>query len=252
MDHQSSDSQIARYIGLIFDTFLELRGDRKSGDDRNIIGGLARLDGYETVVIGYQQCKPVETPNVFRPEGYRKCSRLVRLAEAFKKPVIILTDIREVYTLAVSEQQQVNAALSLNLEEMCSLMTPIICVITDEYGGMAANTCAADRFLMMKDDSCSSPSLGETSTKTVGDGLAYIKAQHLLELGIIHRAVDKSGDRESVSHMMRKAILEELDVLTQVHPEVLVQQRLNRLQYQFLDLRGSQLLSGNLDETLEN
>ena len=188
------------YIDQIFDTFLELRGDRKSGDDRNIIGGLARLNGYKVVFIGYQSDRAVETPKAPGPEGYRKCSRLIRLAEVFNKPVIVFIDALRVSSLPTSEQQQTSEALARNLEEMSGLITPIICVIMGECGKITTvDMCAADRVLAM---SCSVNS-------------------------------------------MREAILGELDQLTQINSEILVQQRLCRLQYQFLG-------SGNSGGTLED
>ena len=39
------------YISSIFDSFMELRGDRAYGDDRAVIGGIASIGkGYVTVI----------------------------------------------------------------------------------------------------------------------------------------------------------------------------------------------------------
>ena len=43
------------YIDSIFDEFIELHGDRLYGDDKSIIGGIARLDKYVVTVIGQQK-----------------------------------------------------------------------------------------------------------------------------------------------------------------------------------------------------
>ena len=43
------------YISAIFDSFLELHGDRAYGDDRAIVGGVARIAGREVTVIGQQK-----------------------------------------------------------------------------------------------------------------------------------------------------------------------------------------------------
>ena len=40
------------YIPLIFEDFDELHGDRRFGDDKAIVGGLARLRGEPVMVIG--------------------------------------------------------------------------------------------------------------------------------------------------------------------------------------------------------
>lgn len=248
MNRQNYDLQMTDYIDLIFDTFLELRGDRKSGDDRAVIGGLARLNGHKVVVIGYQRAGPVETPEAPGAEGYRKCSRLIRLAEAFSKPVIVFIDIPATLSLPVPGQQQASEAVARNLEEMSCLMTPIIGIITGEFGGITAiDMCAADRVLMLEGANCSVSLLDETSASSADTASSYLKVQDLLDLNVVHRMVKgpSKGDSESAANTLRKAILEELRRLTQIHPEALVRQRLHRLQHQFLNFRTSKLTSGN-------
>ena len=43
------------YIQHMTTDFVELHGDRAFGDDKAIVGGLARLDGMPLVVIGHQK-----------------------------------------------------------------------------------------------------------------------------------------------------------------------------------------------------
>jgi len=248
MNRQNHNLQIADYIDLIFDTFLELRGDRKSGDDRAVIGGLARLNGHKVVVIGYQRVRSGETPEVPGAEGYRKCSRLIRLAEAFSKPVIVFTDIPATVSSPVPGQQQASEAAARSLEEMSCLMTPIIGVITGELSGITAiDMCAADRVLMLEGAGCYVSLLDETPVSSSDNVSSYLKGQDLLDLNVVHRMVrgPSKGDSESAANTLRKAILEELRPLTQLHPEDLVRQRLHRLQHQFLNFGTSKLTSGN-------
>jgi acetyl-CoA carboxylase carboxyl transferase subunit alpha len=243
MSHQIHSSRIASYIDLIFDTFLELQGDRKSGDDENVVGGLARLNGYKVVVVGYQKDEVADTSGILRPEGYRKCSRLIRLAEDFGKPVILFVDVLGMDSSPSLEQQQINEASARNLEEMSSVMTPVISIVMGGSCGITAiDMCAADRVLMLED---ASRSVG-TSTDVAGNDSLYLKTQDLLDLNIVHRIVSKSLEdkSESVANSMRTAILEEFRRLTQIDPEVLVQQRLHRLQYQFLTPGTSRPPSG--------
>lgn len=246
VEHRTSDSQIADYINSIFDTFLELHGDRKSGDDETVVGGLARLDEYKVVVIAYQRDWAVEAPKTSDAKGYRKCSRLMRLAEAFNKPVILLIDVPKSVSLSASEQQT-NEAIARNLEEMSCLMTPVIGVITGEStGAIAMDMCAADRVLMLESASCCISSLDGVAADEV-DGDLYLKAQELQDLNVVNRVVKElpGEDPKSTDNMLRGAISEELHQLTQVHPETLVQQRLHRLQYQFMNFGISKLLSGD-------
>ena len=90
------------YIHHIFDNFIELHGDRKLGDDKAIVGGLAELDGQSVVVIGHQ--KGVNTKmrqyrnfGMANPQGYRKAMRLMKLAEKFNKPIITFIDTPGAY-----------------------------------------------------------------------------------------------------------------------------------------------------------
>ena len=48
------------YINSIFDDFIELHGDRKFGDDKAIVGGIATLNGMPVTVIGEQKGKNVK------------------------------------------------------------------------------------------------------------------------------------------------------------------------------------------------
>ncbi|MFC1714650.1 carboxyl transferase domain-containing protein [Candidatus Poribacteria bacterium] len=246
MEHRTHNSQIADYIDLIFDTFLELHGDRKSGDDETAIGGLARLDEYKVLVVGYQKDRTTETPKAPDAKGYRKCSRLMRLAEAFNKPVILLIDVPEPVSLSASEQQ-INEAIARNLEEMSCLMTPIIAVITGEStGGATIDMCAVDRVLMLESASFCISSFDSAATD-MADSELCLKAKELQDLNLVNRVVKEpsAADLKSAAKILKEAILEELHQLTQVHPEVLVQERLQRLQYQFLNFETAKLPSGD-------
>ena len=85
------------YIGKIFDTFMELHGDRAFRDDGAMVGGLALLDGQPVTVIGVQKGRNTKD-NITRnfgmpsPEGYRKALRLMKQAEKFNRPIINFID----------------------------------------------------------------------------------------------------------------------------------------------------------------
>ena len=85
------------YINRVFDEFDELHGDRHFGDDKAIVGGIARLNDRPVMVIGEEKGRGVNE-KVYRnfgmpkPEGYRKALRLMEMAARFKIPVITLID----------------------------------------------------------------------------------------------------------------------------------------------------------------
>lgn len=90
------------YINNIFDEFIEFHGDRQFGDDKSIIGGIARLDDYVVTVIGQQKGKTTKENmernfGMTNPEGYRKALRLMKQAEKFGRPVITFVDTPGAY-----------------------------------------------------------------------------------------------------------------------------------------------------------
>ena len=51
------------YIDRIFTDFQQLHGDRSFGDDKAIVGGLARIDGRSVMVIGHQKGRDTKEKN---------------------------------------------------------------------------------------------------------------------------------------------------------------------------------------------
>ena len=85
------------FVGLLIEDWVELHGDRVYGDDKAIVGGLARFDGAPVVAIGHQKGRDTRE-NIARnfgmphPEGYRKALRLMQLAEKFGAPIVTFID----------------------------------------------------------------------------------------------------------------------------------------------------------------
>ena len=144
------------YIRLLFDDFLELRGDRTFGDDRAIIGGVATFNGQTVVVLGHQKgygAKDLQTCNcgMPHPEGYRKAHRLMQMAGKFKFPVICLIDTPGAFPGLVDEERGQAEAIASNLALMARLPVPIIAVVIGEGGsGGALGISVADRLLMLE------------------------------------------------------------------------------------------------------
>ena len=98
------------YIKHLFTDFEELHGDRAFGDDKAIVGGLARFNGQSVVVIGHQKGrdtkeKIVRNFGMPRPEGYRKALRLMRLAEKFGIPIMTFIDTPGAYPGVGAEER---------------------------------------------------------------------------------------------------------------------------------------------------
>src|SRR5271163_131106 len=144
------------YLQSTFTDFTELHGDRLYAEDRAVVGGFARLDGHKVVVIGTQKGRDTKE-NILRnfgsahPEGYRKALRLMRMAEKFSLPIIMLVDTAGAYPGVAAEERHIAEAIAVNLREMTLLEVPIIAAVIGEGGsGGALGIGVADRVLILE------------------------------------------------------------------------------------------------------
>ncbi len=186
------------YIALICDDFIELHGDRAYGDDKAVVGGLARVDGMELVLIGQQKGRDTNErkarnfgmPN---PEGYRKALRLMRLAEKFALPVVTLIDTPGAFPGIEAEERGQAEAIARNLFEMAKLRTPIVNIVIGEgASGGALGIGMGDRLLMMENtwfsviapESCSSILWKSWDYKEQAAEALRLTARDLVDMGI--------------------------------------------------------------------
>ena len=144
------------YIQMMIDDFVELRGDRRHGDDKAIVGGFGTLGKETVLIVGHQKGRDTKS-NLYRnfgmpnPEGYRKALRMFQLAVKFKKPIITLLDTPGAYPGLEAEERGQAEAIARNLFEMSHLPVPIIVVIIGEgASGGALRIGIGDRILMFE------------------------------------------------------------------------------------------------------
>lgn len=143
-------------IQEIFTGFIEIHGDRRFGDDHAIMTGFAHYHGEPVLLVGH--VKGTDTKEkIFRnfgyarPEGYRKAIRAMRLAEKFRRAVIVFVDTPAAYPGVESEERGVAEAVAANLRDMMLLDTPIIVCVSGEGGsGGALGIAIGDRILMQE------------------------------------------------------------------------------------------------------
>jgi acetyl-CoA carboxylase carboxyl transferase subunit beta len=141
------------YLAYMADGFIELHGDRMSGDSPAIAGGLARLGGRPVMVVGHQ--KGHSTAELIArdfgmptPDGYRKAARLMRLAGKLGLPVVTFIDTPGAHPGIEAEERGQAIAIAENLRLMARLPVPIVAVVTGEGGsGGALALGVADRVL---------------------------------------------------------------------------------------------------------
>lgn len=155
---ERSRPQTLDYINRMFDGFIEMHGDRRFGDDKAMIGGIAWLDDIPVTVIGQEKGRSIKR-RIYRnfgmpnPEGYRKALRLMKQAEKFGRPVICLVDTPGAYCGIGAEERGQGLAIAENLYEMAGLKTPIITVLIGEGGSGGALALAVSDLTYMLENS---------------------------------------------------------------------------------------------------
>jgi acetyl-CoA carboxylase carboxyl transferase subunit alpha len=232
------------YVAAFCRDFVELHGDRAFGDDRAIVGGLARSNGRSIMIIGHMKGKTLKErmdrnfgmPN---PEGYRKARRLMRLAEKFNRPIVTFVDTPGAYPGMGAEERGQAEAIARNLLVMSRLRVPIVSIVTGEGGsGGAIALGVADRVLMLEHAvySVISPEgcaaiLWDDAAK-VADAAAALKltAADLLKLGVIDEVIPEPiggahRDPQAVAGRIAKSLAHHLGQLMELPPEELLIRR---------------------------
>ena len=232
------------FFRLLLEDFVELHGDRVFGDDKAIVGGLARFDGEPVVVMGHQKGRDTRE-NIARnfgmphPEGYRKALRLMELAAKFSKPILTFIDTPGAYPGLGAEERGQGEAIARNLREMAGLGTPIVCVVTGEGGsGGALAIGVGNRVLMLEHaiysvispEGCAAILWGEAAKAQEAAELMRVTAPDLLQLGVIDGIVPEPvggahRNWEETAENLRGALRKSLQELRSRSAEGLVADR---------------------------
>ena len=223
------------YIENIFDDFIELHGDRLFGDDKAILGGIAKIGGRIVTIIGEQKGKTTKEnmernfgmPN---PEGYRKALRLMKQAEKFRRPIITFIDTPGAYPGIGAEERGQGEAIAKNLLEMSRLKVPIICVVIGEgSSGGALAIGVGDKVLMLENSIYSILSPEGFASILYKDSTQFekaakemkITAKDLKDLCVIDEIIKENDIFENV----KKSIVKNLQLLEKKTQDNLIKDR---------------------------
>ena len=235
------------YINMMTEDFVELHGDRLFGDDKAIIGGLARFNRRTCMFIGHQKGRGTKE-NLYRnfgmphPEGYRKALRLMGVAAKFKKPVIILVDTPGAYPGIGAEERGQAEAIARNLREMSRLPVPIIIAIVGEgASGGALGIGVGDVVLMMENawysvispEGCAAILWRDRAQAPEAAEALKVTSQDLMDLGVIDKVVPEPlggahRDPSQAAKILKAEISRELNRLEKLSPEKLIRGRLEK------------------------
>ena len=191
------------FIDNLFSDFINLSGDRFFGEDKSAIAGFAVFEGQSVLVIGQEKGNDLNSRiehnfGMMRPEGYRKCIRLMKLAEKFKIPVISFVDTPGAYPGVGAEERGQAEAIAKSIETCMSLKVPNISFIIGEGGSGGAIALASSNKVIMFENaiySVISPEgcatiLWRDPKKTLEAATAMkLSAKDLLELGMVDEII---------------------------------------------------------------
>ena len=236
------------YIENIFTDFDELHGDRLFGDDQAIIGGPAKFKGQPVVIIGHEKGKSTEDKisrnfGMSQPEGYRKASRLMKLAEDFSLPIITFIDTPGAYPGIESEERGMSEAIAKNLSVMSALKVPIIVIITGEGGsGGALAIGVGDHISMMQysiysvasPEACASIVWRDNAKAQEAAEAMKLDAKNLLDFGLIDNIIEEPlggahRDSKKASSLIAQEIDDNLKRLNEISIDELIEQRYKKI-----------------------
>lgn len=232
-----------RFIENIFTDFTEMHGDRRFGDDKAIVAGIARLNGMPVTVIGLEKGVEIKEKvsrnfGSAHPEGYRKALRQMKLAEKFHRPVICFVDTSGAYCGIAAEERGQGQAIAENLMEMMTLKTPVISILIGEGGsGGALGLAVADQVWMLENsvysvispEGCASILWKDSGKMKEAAACLKLTAEDLLSFGVIEEIIPEyDGDFSLVYEDLQKKLFDTIQENQALPMEQLLENRYAR------------------------
>ena len=242
--HTKGRPTIKDYIPQIFTDWYEMHGDRLFGDDRAIIGGIARLDGRPVTIIAEVKGRDLNENKACNfamphPEGYRKALRLARQAEKFHRPVICFIDTPGAYCGVAAEERGQGEAIAKNIAEFMTLRTPIISIVLGEGGSggaLALGVCDELAMLENAEYSVLSPRgfasilWKDASREQEASEIMKITAEDMVRLGVAEAIIEEPlggahNDLDKISENIKEYLSQKIPEKCEKDIDVLLKER---------------------------
>ena len=236
------------YAPLLFEDFIELKGDRLFADDRSVAGGIALFHGTVVTVIAQVKGKGTKE-NIKRnfgmphPEGYRKAVRLMDQAEKFGRPILTFIDTPGAACDLAAEERGQGEAIARCLQAMAGYHVPVISTVIGEGGSGGALALGVGNVILMLEnsfysviapESCASILWKDTTKAKEAAAALKFTAQDLLRLGVADEIVrEPQGGAHNNLHQtaeeLSQVIAKYLVRLHEETPEALREKRYQKL-----------------------
>tara|TARA_Y100000816_G_scaffold286454_1_gene267612 strand:+ start:564 stop:1673 length:1110 start_codon:yes stop_codon:yes gene_type:complete len=232
------------YINEIFSEFTIISGDRLFSDDKSIIAGFGLLDKKSVLVLGQDKGEDLNSRmernfGMMRPEGYRKCIRLMKLADRFKIPVISMIDTPGAYPGIGAEKRGQAIAIANSIECCMSLKVPNISVIIGEGGSGGAIALASSNKLIMLENSiysvispegCASILWRDPSKSLEAASAMKLTAKELSKLGIVDEVIEEPiggahRDHKEMARKIKQSLIKNLEKFENLSGDQIFNQR---------------------------
>lgn len=220
------------FIEMLFEDFVELKGDRRFADDPAMVCGFALYHGLPVGIVGQQKGRDTKQRRhrnfgMPKPEGYRKAIRVMNLAEKFNRPIFSFIDTPGAYPGIDAEERGQAEAIANNLLKMASLEVRLIVTVIGEGGsGGALGIGIGDRVLMLENaiysvispEGCAAILWKDASQAPLAAESLGLTALDLKSLGIVDEVVAEpfAGAHTSPSEAARlldEALWQNLELL---------------------------------------
>lgn len=236
------------YAPILFEDFIELKGDRLFADDHSVVGGIALFRGTPVTVVAHVKGKDTKE-NIKRnfgmphPEGYHKALRLMDQAEKFGRPILTFIDTPGAACDLAAEERGQGEAIARCLQALSCYHVPVISTVIGEGGSGGALAFGVGNVVLMFENSFYSVIAPESCASILWKDPAKAKeaasalqftAHDLKRLGVVDEIVPEPlggahKDLNQAAENLSRIISHHLGSLSSETPAALREKRYHKL-----------------------
>ena len=232
------------FINNLFTNFINLSGDRQFAEDKSVLVGFTEFEDQSVLVIGQEKGHDLDSRiernfGMMRPEGYRKCIRLMQLADKFNIPIISFIDTPGAYPGIGAEERGQAEAIARSIECSMSLKVPNISIIIGEGGsGGAIALASSNKIIMLENaiysvispEGCASILWRDPKKTLEAADAMKLSAQDLLDLEIIDEVIKEPlggahRNKNALLNEVKKSIRKNLKEFSELSREDILNHR---------------------------